>query len=416
MRVICLLLLGAALASCSPATAPEWRGEAIVDSYAAPGAVQLFWTTTTSPDCIDFDCPPPGPAINKVLLEQSTSGPAGGWQVISVRTTSGSDSATIAQLHDGSPYWFRVVAFDVAGRQLVASNAIVTMPGPLSVPSISVPLEMSGRFSWSPSGDTIAFADASALGERGLAVIDVRSLAISHLITYAGDEWIADAIWNSDGSALAFTRTPTQTFGGIDYRVWTAAVPQGAPITQTAGRVDFDPAWGSGGWIYFCRGTYEPPNIPEIWRVMPGDPSSLQAVTAEPGIRKYSPSIRPTDGLIVYQGLPRNAITPAIYSVRLGGPSVPLTRPGEYADSYPSWSPDGQRVAFVSTRCGHSEVWMLDPASGALQQLTRGPRGANRLSACWAPNGQRLAVFDGHPYGNAWRGRLEIHDAFTAVP
>src|SRR5207247_10749422 len=92
------------------------------------------------------------------------------------------------------------------------------------------------------------------------------------------------------------------TVGGIDYRVWTMALPGGAVETQTSGRVDFDPAWGGSGWIYFCRGTYEPPNIPEIWRVRPSEVSSMRAVTAEPSVYKYSLSVGPSDDWVVSEG------------------------------------------------------------------------------------------------------------------
>jgi len=304
-RVIRVLLLCAVLASCAPTAPSRWRGYAVIDSYATSGEVRLFWSTTTDPGCIDFPCPPPGPEIARVLLEQSTSGPSTGWRVVSVRTTDGSDSATITRLKDASLYWFRVVALDVAGRQLLASTPIMTMPGPPSVPSLSVPVEVTGRFTWSPRGDSIAFVDASTLGERSLAIIDIRSLAVTHLVTYSGDEWIMDAIWHGDGGQIAFTHTPTLTVGGIDYRVWTMALPGGAVETQTSGRVDFDPAWGGSGWIYFCRGTYEPPNIPEIWRVRPSEVSSMRAVTADPSVYKYSLSVRPSDDWVVYQGRPR---------------------------------------------------------------------------------------------------------------
>jgi dipeptidyl aminopeptidase/acylaminoacyl peptidase len=409
-RVIRLLFVCASLTSCAP-TAPEWRGYASIDSYAGPGSVQLFWSATTSPECIDFGCPPPGPAISRVLLEQSTDGPSAGWHIVLIRTSGTSDSVVVTQLTDGRLYWFKVVALDVGGRQLAASNPIMTMPGSRSVPITSVPVEMSGRFSWSPSGDSIAFADSPVLSDPGLAVLDVGSLAITRLVTYTGGEWIQDAIWKADGSAIAYTHTPTQTAGGIDYQIWSLALAGGDVRTQSSGRVDFDPAWGGGGWLYFCRGTYEPPNIPEIWRMKEGNVSSMQAVTAEPSFYKYSPSVRPSDNSVVYAGRPHGARTSGLFLVRAGGSPVPLTSSDQYVDSCPFWSHDGQHVVFVSTRSGHSEVWTVDVRNRALHQLTRGLRGVNRISASLSPNGQRLAVLDGHPGGNTWRGQLDIYAA-----
>jgi hypothetical protein len=417
------------LLSCAP-TYPglrSWRGYAVIDSYASSDTVRLFWDATTDPGCIDFPCPPPGPEIGKVLLERSLSDPGplrwasaapffSGWHVVSVGPP-GRDSVTMAGLEQGRLYWFRVVALDLAGRQLLASNPIMTTVGPPSIPSVSVGAEMTGRFSWSPSGDSISFVDASVLGDQSLAVIDTRSLAMTHLVTYSGAEWISDARWSNDGSTLAFTHSPTRTSGSIDYRIWTLSLSNLEVATQTGGRVDFDPAWGRNEWIYFCKGTYEPPNIPEIWRVRSGDLSSMEAVTADPGVYKYSPSVRPSDDLVVYQGRPRKDYgTAGLYRVAPGGSPISLTPAGWYVDSSPCWSPDGQHVVFVSRRSGHSEAWSLDVESGALGQLTRGPRGTNILFACWSPNGQRLAVFNGRQTANGGKGQLEIYDTPAPLP
>lgn len=42
-----------------------------------------------------------------------------------------------------------------------------------------------------------------------------------------------------------------------------------------------------------------------------------------------------------------------------GGPRVPITSDPDYDDG-PSWSPDGRRIAFVSTRSGNFDIWTVD--------------------------------------------------------
>ena len=52
-----------------------------------------------------------------------------------------------------------------------------------------------------------------------------------------------------------------------------------------------------------------------------------------------------------------------------GGEARQLTQ-GEGSDSRPRWSPDGQSLAFISTRGGKSQVWILPLSGGEARQLT----------------------------------------------
>ncbi|MEW6623058.1 MAG: hypothetical protein AB1420_08025 [Bacillota bacterium] len=46
---------------------------------------------------------------------------------------------------------------------------------------------------------------------------------------------------------------------------------------------------------------------------------------------------------------------------------------GPAHELYPVWSPNEKKLAFVSTRCGTEEIWLLELSSGNLEQLT-GPK------------------------------------------
>ncbi len=71
-----------------------------------------------------------------------------------------------------------------------------------------------------------------------------------------------------------------------------------------------------------------------------------------------------------------------------------LTASGRLADNLsPTYSPDGRRVAFVSTRAGNAQIYVMD-ADGANQRaldLAAGPGTGNSYAPDWSPDGERVA-------------------------
>ncbi len=76
-----------------------------------------------------------------------------------------------------------------------------------------------------------------------------------------------------------------------------------------------------------------------------------------------------------------------------GEPRRITTNPA--SDSRPRWSPDGTRVAFLSTRDGGSQVWVLDLAGGEPRKLTSLATGAD--SFAWIDAKRLLVATRGLP-------------------
>jgi Tol biopolymer transport system component/predicted Ser/Thr protein kinase len=69
-------------------------------------------------------------------------------------------------------------------------------------------------------------------------------------------------------------------------------------------------------------------------------------------------------------------------------------------ENYPAWSPDGERLAYVSSQSGNLDVWITQIGGGLPLNLTAGHAGIDTYPS-WSPNGTQIAFFsdrDGRGY------------------
>jgi TolB protein len=88
---------------------------------------------------------------------------------------------------------------------------------------------------------------------------------------------------------------------------------------------------------------------------------------------------------------PRN-----IYVMRSDGSSVRQLTRGNYWETDPAWSPDGQWIVFATTRCcatphssGRYALYAIRPDGSGLHRLDESA--GNELAPAWSPDGTRIA-------------------------
>src|SRR5437764_2497941 len=84
-----------------------------------------------------------------------------------------------------------------------------------------------------------------------------------------------------------------------------------------------------------------------------------------------------------------NKGTTQIYLVPIGGGEMRQLTNDEHSSAAPRWSPDGDKLAFISARDGEDQIWTIDVASGALKKITTLSTGAG--DPVWSPDGKWLA-------------------------
>ncbi|MBF6612733.1 MAG: S9 family peptidase [Chloroflexi bacterium] len=86
----------------------------------------------------------------------------------------------------------------------------------------------------------------------------------------------------------------------------------------------------------------------------------------------------------------KNDYASNIWLLPLMGSGVATKFTGSNArDMSPRWSADSEKIAFVSTRSGKPQVWVIPVKGGEARQLTRLKRGVGELA--WSPDGKWIA-------------------------
>lgn len=173
-------------------------------------------------------------------------------------------------------------------------------------------------------------------------------------------------------------------------------------VTDGADGGDLDPAWSPDGRkLVFVRGRPEERRDLYILDFDAGGPPRrlLQGTDDDPA-RVGGPAWSPDGALIVFSADRGEGQGTGLWLIRPDGTGLRrLTRPGAalrwVRDLRPAWSPDGTRIAFASNRhvtaeadAGDLDLYDVTVDDGAITRLTRDPGVADEPS--YSPDGKRL--------------------------
>ncbi len=206
-----------------------------------------------------------------------------------------------------------------------------------------------------------------------------------HAVTLLGTISISARI-SPDNSRLAFASLGRD---GWDIRMYSfelsryVAFPAG-----TAGGSNQSPAWSADGSKMAFSSSRS--GNPEIW-LADASGGNLHKLTAFKG-PNVAPTFNPRTGAQLAWVSGRTGL-PQIYTMDIDGSNVQRITDGGYAVS-PSWSPNGQLLAFSWNRKygpgdpGGDDIHVIDLASKDYLQITR-ESGSNDFPS-WAPDGRHI--------------------------
>jgi Tol biopolymer transport system component len=238
--------------------------------------------------------------------------------------------------------------------------------------------------SWSPDGSKVAYSrlplDGPAFG-YDIFVMNADGSARTNLTNHPADD--REPAWSADGSKIAF-RSSRDGHAGI--YVMNA---DGSAVSRLTNAGDQQPSWSPDGTKLAFESDRD--GNGEIY-VMNADGSGQTRLTHSVGW-DVEPDWSPDGSKIAFASARDGNGDPALYVAEIyvmnadGSAPTRLTNStGE--DSYPSWSPDGTKIAFWSANGGPYGISVMN-ADGSNQTVI--PILGNSFSPDWAPGQVVLA-------------------------
>ncbi len=161
--------------------------------------------------------------------------------------------------------------------------------------------------------------------------------------------------------------------------------------TRSTGFAQF--AFASDGKAVYLSGQTSSTNLPIEWLTRDGKTTPLRATRANWSHPQFSP-----DGLRLAMDIDSGQTDIVVYDLAREK-MTPLTFDAA-PDQTPSWTPNGQRIAFVSGRDADGRrnlYWVRADGGGESQRLTDNASLSTLATGSWHPSGRVLAFQEGSP-------------------
>ena len=242
---------------------------------------------------------------------------------------------------------------------------------------------------WSPDGSILAFSTyQGALAERAEIMVVPVAGGVARPVTRPGSPrgGHRGPAWSHDGRRLAF-----YSFDGTEgSSLWIAPAAGGEPTRVAAHVMPNQTAFTPDDRDLCWSGTGPSVNV-GIWCVRIDQAAPSPPVAVLQGVTGISGLSIARDGTIAYAvGRAESDLwsLPLSATGQPSGDPVPLTRDTS-RNTYPTFSPDGRRLAFLSWRPGSpSDLWLMNMQTQASELIAPGKD--DEFFPTWMPDNRRV--------------------------
>jgi eukaryotic-like serine/threonine-protein kinase len=252
----------------------------------------------------------------------------------------------------------------------------------------------SAGVSWSPDGKYLAVVDQVSKDDATLHIfmISVDSGERRDSKIDIPGPYLVSPEFSPDGKHIAFASGS----GFLSTDVYVASSSGGRPSRLTSVHAVIDSlAWAADGQSLVFNSNHR--GLPALWRVpLSGEVDPQPLVFASD--YSYSPaiSLRGDRLAFLHYQFDTNIWRAPVPRSDHSQPIKLIASTSE--DAAPSYSPDGERIAFASTRSGSFEIYVANVDGSNQIQLTS-MKTSDTGSPTWSPDGRQIA-FDSRGEGN----------------
>ncbi len=239
---------------------------------------------------------------------------------------------------------------------------------------------------WSPDGTKLAFISTRD-GNEELYLVNADGTGLRRLTNHTAAD--NEPAWSPDGTRIAFTSARTGAKDIYLINVAGTGIPTPTRLTNRT-YPEYLPKWSPSGLLLVYVADTGASGGTDVFVISPTSTAGVGTNISNRAGTDTSPFFSP-DGSKVAVRAPcgSGCSNDQIWVINTTSPFTKTRLTTQGGNYFQSWSPDGTRILFLSTRDGNAEVYVMNADGTAQTRLTNST--LNESYAVWSADARQAA-------------------------